>query len=200
MHKDVKDVSELNFRTIFRLLAQRGIVSDLSISDEKIKQAQQQKQKIAYHNTELLLKQYKNIVWMLDCFPATVAEELEQPLENVDELIDRLDLEMSMGNRKLENRLESIKKTRLALDRVNEALTILKKKPKDGERLYEVLHLTYIADENLTHNELLYRLNLSSRHYYRLREEAIGILSLRIWSAPSAELDFWLDMLTILER
>lgn len=200
MHKDVKDVSELNFRTIFRLLAQRGIVSDLSISDEKIKQAQQQKQKIAYHNTELLLKQYKNIVWMLECFPATVAEELEQPLENVDELIDRLDLEVSMGNRKLENRLESIKKTRLALDRVNEALTILKKKPKDGERLYEVLHLTYIADENLTHNELLYRLNLSSRHYYRLREEAIGILSLRIWSAPSTELDFWLDMLTILER
>lgn len=60
--------------------------------------------------------------------------------------------------------------------------------------------MTYIVDENLTHNELLYRLNVSSRHYYRLREEAIGILSLRIWSAPSTELDFWLDMLTILER
>lgn len=184
--------------TIFQLLSKRGLIGNEKIEDEQIRLAKQKKQQAAYHNTELLLKHYKNIVWMLECFPDTIAEELEQPFENVDEMIDRLDMEMAMGNRKLENRMESIKKTRLALDRVNEALTILKKKPKDGERLYEVLYLTYIAPEDLTHNELLYRLNLSSRHYYRLREEAIGILSMRIWSAPTAELELWLDMLTLI--
>ena len=154
------------------------------------------KQQSMFHNTELLLKHYKNIAWMIECFPETIAEELEQPFEGLDEMIERLDLEMATGNRKLEHRLENIRKTRQILDRVNEALTVLKKKPEDGERLYELIHLTYIAPENLSHNELLYRLNLSSRHYYRLREQAINILSIRLWSAPNKEIEFWLDLIS----
>lgn len=168
--------TDISTEMILQLFVDRGLISAKKANDnEKMQVAKQKRLQSAYHNTELLLKQYKNIVWMLECFPDTVAEELERPFENVDEMIDRLDMEMAMGNRKIENRMESIKKTRLALDRVNEALTVLKKKPKDGERLYDVLYLTYICSENLTHNELLYRLNLSSRHYYRLREEAIRI-------------------------
>lgn len=174
-----KSKFEMSAESILQLLVKRGLISDEKIGDEQIQQAKQKKQQAAYHNTELLLKQYKNITWMLECFPDTISEELEQPFENLDEMIDRLDMEMAMGNRKIENRMESIKKARLAIDRINEALTVLKKKPKDGERLY--------------------RLNLSSRHYYRLREEAIRILSIRIWSAPTVELDFWFDMITLLK-
>lgn len=185
---------------ILQLFTKHGLMVDKNIKDKKVREAQMKKQQTMFHNTELLLKHYKNIAWMIECFPETVAEELEQPFEGIDEMIDRLDIAMAIGNRKVENRMESIKKTRLALDRVNEALTVLKKMPKDGERLYDILYLTYICSENLTHNELLYRLNLSSRHYYRLREEAIGILSLRIWSAPSKELELWLDMLALLEE
>lgn len=54
---------------------------------------------------------YKNITWMLECFPDTISEELEKPFENLDEVIDRLDMEM--GNRKIESRMESIEKARL---------------------------------------------------------------------------------------
>ena len=194
-----KSKFEMSAESILQLLVKRGLIRDEKIGDEQIQQAKQKKQQAAYHNTELLLKQYKNIAWMLECFPDTIAEELERPFDNIDDMIDRLDMDMAMGSRKLENRMESIKKTRLAIDRINEALTVLKKKPKDGERLYEVIYLTYISSENLTHNELLYRLNLSSRHYYRLREEAIRILSIRIWSAPTVELDFWFDMITLLK-
>ena len=72
-------------------------------------------------------------------------------------------------------------------------------KPENGERLYELIYLTFIAPEKLSHKELLYRLNMSSRSYYRLREQAITILSIRLWAAPTTEADFWLDMLTLLE-
>lgn len=85
------------------------------------------------------------------------------------------------------------------MDRVNEALTVLRQKPKNGDELYKLIYLTYIGPETLTHRELIYRLALSSRQYYRLREQAITILSIRLWSAPSADVDFWLDMLTFLE-
>lgn len=146
------------------------------------------------------MKHYRTIAWLLECFPDTIAQELDQPFDRLDELIDRLDMEMAIGNKKLENRLAGIEKSRMILDRVNEALTILKKKPEDGQKLYELIYLTFIAPETLNHSELLYRLNLSSRHYYRCREQAINILSLRLWSSPAKEVDFWLELLAVLDQ
>lgn len=188
------------FEAVFQLLTSRGVVGDCQIDNERIRSARQKKRMNAYHNTELLLRQYRNLAWLVECFPDTIAEELEQPFENIDGMIERLDLEMAMGNRKLENRMESVHKNRLVIDRINEALTVLKKKPEDGERLYELVHMTYIAPESLNHNELLFRLNLSSRHYYRLREQAISILSIRLWSTPGKDVDFWLEILSVFEQ
>lgn len=199
MRKDVQKPTTQQ-ETLLRLLTKHGLVADKTIGNKNKKAAQQKKQQVAYHNTELLLKHYKNIAWMIECFPETVAEELEQPFESVDEVINRLDLEMTMGNRKIENRLESVRKTRLVLDMVNDALTVLKRKPNDGEQLYNLIYLTYIAPESLTHTEILYRLNLSTRHYYRLKEQALSILSLRLWSAPNKDVDFWLELISAIDE
>ena len=181
------------------LLTDRGILPDTGIDNEKVREARKEKQKNTYHNTLMLLQHYRTIVWLFECFPENVARELEKPFEGVDTLLEQVDLEVSWGNRKLESRLEGIQKSRLLLDRVNEALTVLKKKPENGERLYKLIYLTYIAPERLNHNELLYRLDMSSRHYYRLRQQAITILSIRLWAAPDTEVDVWLEMLTLIE-
>lgn len=185
--------------TLMGLLTRRGVLADPKIDDEKMRLARQEKAKNSYHNTLMLLQHYRTIVWVMECFPETVAEELERPFEKLDTLLEQVDLEMAMGNKKLEARMEEVRKSRLLLDRVNEALTVLKKKPVDGERLYRLIYLTYIAPEQLSHNELLYRLDMSSRHYYRLRQQAITILSIRLWAAPAAEVDLWLEMLMVLE-
>ena len=181
------------------LLTDRGILPDTGIENEKVREARKEKQKNTYHNTMMLLQHYRTIVWLFECFPESVAKELEKPFEGVDTLLEQVDLEVSWGNRKLESRLEGIQKSRLLLDRVNEALTVLKKKPENGERLYKLIYLTYIAPERLSHNELLYRLDMSSRHYYRLRQQAVTILSIRLWAAPDTEVDVWLDMLALVE-
>ena len=181
------------------LLTERGILGDHRIDDERIRNARQTKQKNTYHNTLMLQMNYRTIAWMLECFPDNVAEELDRPFENLDELIDHIDVEMSMGNRKLESRIEGVRKSRLLLDRVNEALTVLKKKPENGEILYNLIYQTFITPENLSLTDILYRLDISPRHYYRLRSQAITILSIRLWSAPAKDVDFWLEMLTLLE-
>lgn len=181
------------------LLTRSGILADPEIDDAKLRTARQKKTKNSYHNTLMLLQHYRTIVWMLECFPETVAQELDKPLENLDALLEQVDLEMAIGNRKLEGRIAGVQKSRLLVDRVNEALTVLKKKPENGERLYQLIYLTYIAPEQLSHTELLYRLDMSSRHYYRLRQQAITILSIRLWAAPAADVNLWLDMLTLLE-
>lgn len=181
------------------LLTERGILGDHRIDDERIRNARQTKQKNTYHNTLMLLKNYRTIAWMLECFPDNVAEELDRPFENLDELIDHIEVEMSMGNRKLESRIEGVRKSRILLDRVNEALTVLKKKPENGEILYNLIYQTFITPENLSLTDILYRLDISPRHYYRLRSQAITILSIRLWAAPAKDVDFWLEMLTLLE-
>ena len=192
--------TELQPDVVLEMLTKRGLIGDKRIVSDKARDAQQQKNKMAYHNTQLLLKHYRTIAWMLECFPDTIAEELDQPFEGIDKIIEHIDFERAYGNRKLENRLESVQKTRLMLDRVNEALTVLKKKPKDGEQLYQLIYLTYITEEKLTLVEILFRLAVSSRQYYRLRQDAINILSLRLWSAITKEGDFWIEMLSLLEN
>ena len=191
--------NELQPEVVLDMLAKRGLIAENATDPERIKKAKQEQKKQAYHNTELLLKHYRTMAWLLECMPNTIAAELDERFETVDELIGKLDVEMAYGNKKLESRLQNVQKTRLLLDRVNEALTVLKRKPGDGQRLYDLIYLTYISPEPLTHPELLYRLNTSSRQYYRWREQAINILSIRLWAAITKQGDFWLEMLTILD-
>ena len=113
---EVNEQTIANSERIMKMLAQRGIISDKNIDGEKMKNVGQEKK---YHNTLLLLKNYRTIAWVLECFPDTLAEELEQPFEGLDELLDRFDAEMGMENRKLENRMMSVQKSRLMIDRVN---------------------------------------------------------------------------------
>ena len=181
------------------LLTKRGILGDHQIDNEKVRKAKQEKNRKSYHNTQLLLQHYRNIAWLLECLPVDVAAELDEPFEGVDKLIDQMDLEIALGNRKLENRMEGIVKSRLLFDRVNEALTVLSHKPGDGQKLYDVIYQTYIRPDKLSHLEILDELRLSGRVYYRLRQQAISILSIRLWSTPVAGMDFWLDMLTLFE-
>ena len=181
------------------LLRRRGILADDQISGEARQKADMDKKRKAYHNTMLMLQNYRNISWALECFPAHIAEELDRPLESLDALLSMVDVELSLGNRKLEGRLQSVQRSRLLLDRVNEALTMLKTKPRNGDLMYRIIYETYIAPEVLMHAQLLFRLHISSRHYYRLRPQAINLLSLRLWAAPAEELDAWLEVMTLLE-
>ena len=144
------------------LLTKRGILEDARIDDDRIRQAKKEKKKNMYHNTFLLLQHYRSILWTLECFPANVAEELDRPLQDLDTLLDRLDLELGLNNRKLESRMESIRRSRLLVDRLNEAVSILKTKPVNGHKMYDIIYMTFLGPDKLTHEELLYRLDISS--------------------------------------
>ena len=95
--------------------------------------------------------------------------------------------------------MQSIKQSRLLLDRINDALTVLRQKPGNGEAMYNIIFHTFLTPEKLTHAEILYRLDISDRHYYRLRQQAMNILAIRLWTAPAGCLDAWLEVLTLLE-
>ncbi len=187
-------------KAILSLLKSAGLLGDDAVNDDKLRAVKKKKVQSSYHNTAMLLKHYRTIAWLLECFPDTVEKELEMPFTSLDQMIEHLDMKLALEDKKLQSRLAGIEKSRLILDRVNEALSVLKKKPNDGKRLYDLIFLTYIIPENLTITEIIYRLNMSSRQYYRCREQAINIISLRLWSAPQKEVDMWLDLISILDE
>ena len=180
---------------VLSFLRERGILADESITPQQI---EEKKRKEAYHNTLLLLSNYRNILWQTDSELDTIAAELNLPLQKLDAVLSRIDAEIGMENRRLELRLERLAKTRQLLDRINDALTTLKYKPDNGPLLYDLIYLTYISEEKLHQTDVLYRLNISRRHYYRLKEQAINIISLRLWSVPSTNIDLWLDLVSML--
>ena len=165
------------------LLERRGLIEDSSIRNEKARVAEKELRRNMYHNTQVMLKNYRDIVWALECFPGETAQELEQPLKDVDALLSAVDAQIAMGNAKLEHRL----------------LTVLRHKPGNGEMLYNIIFQTFITPDKPSHSEILYRLDISERHYYRLRQQAVNILSIRLWTAPQGCLDAWLEILTLLE-
>lgn len=184
---------------VLEILANHGMIPDQNIASKDAQSRIQEKRQRMYHNTSLLLKNYRDIKWILECFPDEVAAELETPFTTVDALLTAMDLEMSLGNSKLEGRLKSMNKSRLMIDRLNDALSVLRKKPGNGEALYQVIYYSFLCPEELSSEAVLNKLGLSTRHYYRMRGEAITILSIRLWSAPNGALDTWLDILTLLE-
>ncbi len=181
------------------MLTKRGLIEDIAIQDDAVRKADKTKRRNMHHNTLLLLRSYRDIRWMLQCFPDMVAEELDAPLNDLDTLIRLVNTEINLDNYRLENRIQSIQKSRLMMDRLNEAISILRDKPGNGAQLYELIYLTYVAPEKLMIVEICSRMHISDRQYYRLRHRALNIISIRLWSAPAAELDSWIEVMSLLE-
>ena len=139
------------------------------------------------------------VVWVLECIPGEIAAELLGPVKDVDALAEKLDVQMSLENKRVESRVNAMMKTRFLVDRIHEALTILRKKPGNGEELYSIIYTTYIDPIERKHEEILAKLGMTTRTYYRLRKDAITLLSCRLWSAPSEETAAWLAVLTLLQ-
>lgn len=130
----------------------------------------------------------------MECFPSEVAQELDQPLKDLDALLSVVDTQVALGNAKLEHRLLSIRKSRLLLDRINEALTVLRHKPGNGELMYNIIFQTFITPDKPSHTDILYRLDISERHYYRAPPAGGQHLIPSAVDGPAGCLDAWLEL------
>lgn len=196
-------------RGIRNLFPQNAAIADVlsscgpgkgPIIDESKKQAMKKVlDEKAYHNTEMLLESYRDIAWMLECYPDQLEEELETPMKNVDQLLDRVDAELSMENRKLESRLLSVRKTRLMFDRLNEAISLLKRYNDNGKEMYNLIYRTYIGERYDSIYNLFDDLNMSKRKYYDMKKRAVNLISQRLWFSENSEVDIWLEIVMLLE-
>lgn len=193
-----KEIAEKT-NAFLHMLTKRGLLKDQEISDKNVQSARQRYLQKAYHNTEMLLSKYRTLMWIMECYPEEIAQELDAPLSNLDTLIEKIYTRSCLEDQKIENRLNSAVKTRMLIDLVHDALTVLKRKPKNGKQLYNLVMVTYIQEEELTHGQIIQQLDISSRTYYRMKKEAIEIIATRLWVTNNSNLDSWFEILSLLE-
>ena len=188
-----------NEERFINFLVKSGYLVNPKIKDPKLREKKQEDNKKAYHNTLLMLEHYRDLVWSMECIPEDLMAELNVPMEQLDALITRLDLEMSMDNWRVESRLQSILRSRMLLDRLNEAIAFLRSKPQDGEKLYRIIYRTYIGEKMESVYDVMASLGLTKNKYYSLRRKAITIIGMKLWSAPEANFELWVELLSMLD-
>ena len=147
-----------------------------------------------------MLQHYRDLVWVMETIPNELKSELDIPLADLDALISRLDIELSLNNRRLESRLDALIKTRALVDRLNEAIGFLRTKPGDGELLYQIIYHTYIGKKTHSFYDLIELVGLSKSRYYTLRKRAITLIGVKLWSVPDEKLELWLEVLSYFEE
>ena len=61
-----------------------GVIGDQKIKDPTKRESQQTKRRRLYQNTQVLMENYQTIVWVVQNFPDTIAEELNEPFRPDD--------------------------------------------------------------------------------------------------------------------
>jgi hypothetical protein len=189
-----------NERRFLDFLKKGGYLSDPEVENPEVRAKKRADNRRIYHNTQLMLEHYRDLVWAMESIPNDLKDELDVPLADLDILISRLDMELSLNNRRLESRIDALIKSRALVDRLNEAISFLRTKPGEGELLYQIIYHTYIGKKPENFYEVIDKVGLSKSRYYTLRKRAITMIGVKLWSVPDEKLELWLELLSYFEQ
>lgn len=189
-----------NEKRFIDFLLNSGYLADPKIENQEVREKRQEDNRKIYHNTQLMLQHYRDLAWVLEGIPSELKAELDIPFADLDTLISRLDLELSLNNRRLESRIDALIKSRALVDRLNEAISFLRTKPGEGELLYQIIYHTYIGKKPENFYEVIDKVGLSKSRYYTLRKRAITMIGVKLWSVPDEKLELWLELLSYFEQ
>ena len=108
-----------------------------------------------YHNTELLLKKYRDVVWSIEV--SAMQAEVNFEFETGCKMTEFLDMSYAAGadlmNTKIEEQVRTMERNRKMLQLIDRAVDIIRRKHQKGEMMYWVLYYTYFCDNVYKANE-----------------------------------------------
>lgn len=142
-----------------------------------------------YHNTERLMREYRDVVWGLELATQQIRSTFQLEYgESIEEFLDSIYLAgADLGGTEIESHARTVERTRKMVALVDNAVELLRHKHKNGEVFYWMLYYSYLSSQELDCVEdILEALEphikfLSRRTFYRYRKEAIQALSSVIW-------------------
>lgn len=142
-----------------------------------------------YHNTWKLLKRYRDVVWSLELSVQQLRNEFQIEYESsVEDFLESVYLAgADLSGTDLEHHARCIERSNKMLKLVQNAITLLRNKHKNGEAYYWVLYYTYLSPQQFDNvEEIIEQLrphirDISFRTYYRRKNKAVEALSSILW-------------------
>lgn len=155
-----------------------------------------------YHDTWVLLKKYRDVVWSLELSIERVKRKFQLEYgSSIEEFLDSIYIAgFDFNESGIAEHTKSIEKSYQMLKLVDSSIELLRSKHKYGETYYWILYYSYLSPQQYRNtDEIIEQLiphirDISYRTYYRKRREAIDALSSILWGYSAK------DSLSILEQ
>lgn len=155
-----------------------------------------------YHDTWLLLKKYRDVVWSLELSVQQVRRQFQIEFgSSIEDFLESIYLAgVDFADTSIQEHARSIERSYKMLKLMENAVNLLRNKHKYGEAYYWILYYTYLSPQQFQNTEeIIEQLrphirDISYRTYFRKKKEAIEALSSVLWGYTSR------DSLNLLEQ
>lgn len=166
------------------------------------KQTEQLPENPKFHDTWLLLRKYRDVVWGLELSVQQVKRRFQMEIgSSIEDFLDSIYLAgVDFTDNGIEEQARSIEKSYQMLKLLENSVNIIRNKHKHGETYYWLLYYSYLSPQQYRNiDEIIEMLrphitDISQRTFFRRRKDAINALSSILWGYTSK------DSLNLLEQ
>ena len=141
-----------------------------------------------YHNTEKLLKKYRDILWSIEVATLQAEKDFESEMEySIGEFLDMPYSAMEdLKGAKVEKQMKSLARNKKMIELIDKSVDVLRRKQVDGEMYYWIIYYTYLSNEKCPSTEIVEKIaakmyHISLKTYFAKKKQAIEYLSTILW-------------------
>ena len=148
-----------------------------------------------YHNTYILLKKYRDVVWSLELSVQRVKNKFQIEMgSSIEDFLESAYIAgVDFADSGIEEHTKSIERSQKMLKLIDNAVDLLRNKHKNGESYYWILYYSFLSPNQYGNVEEIVDLlqshlkDISYCTYFRKRKEAVESLSSILWGFTSKE-------------
>ena len=119
------------------------------MKENKKENGKMSREEYLYHNTELLLKKYRDVVWSIEV--AAIQNQVSLELEMDCNLDSFLEMSYASGadlsGVRIQEQMRIMERNKKMLKMIDAAVDILRRRQVDGEAYYWILYYTYFSEK-----------------------------------------------------
>lgn len=159
------------------------------------KQKEQLPENPKFHDTWLLLRKYRDVVWGLELSVQQVKRRFQMEFgSNIEDFLESIYIAgVDFSDNGIQEQARSIEKSYQMLKLLENSVNIMQNKHKNGEMYYWLLYYSYLSPQQYQSvDEIIEMLkphisDISQRTFFRRRRNAIEALSSILWGYTSQD-------------
>lgn len=160
-----------------------------------------EREKYLYHNTQMMLRKYRDVVWSIDVAMAQIQInfQMEMNTKIEDFLETAYDAGADLSGTEIQEQLRTMERNRKMLKIIETAVSLLRKRQGDGELYYSILYHTYLTDTPIKSTQgIIEQVGkdveyMSWKTYFNKRNKAVEVLSTILWGFTTKDSEYILN-------